>query len=78
MHVEVRGIDIASERTGRGHPLGFLHGQGTGTQDSGTVRGIAQGIVDRYRMREKRHASLHEVSGPPGAATRRDVTDVRL
>jgi hypothetical protein len=49
MHVEVRGIDIASERTGRGHPLGFLHGQGTGTQDSGTVRGIAQGIVDRYR-----------------------------
>ena len=49
MNVEVRGSTSRPERTGRGHPLGFLHGQGSGTQDSGTVRGIAQGIVDRYR-----------------------------
>ena len=28
--------------------------------------------------REKRHASFHEVSGLPGTATRRDVTDVWL
>ena len=42
MNVEVRGIDIAYERNGRGQPLGFLHGHGTGTQDSGTVRGFSR------------------------------------
>lgn len=49
MNVEVRGIDIAYERNGRGQPLGFLHGHGTGTQDSGTVRGLLKEIVGRDR-----------------------------
>jgi hypothetical protein len=42
MNVEVRGIDIAYERNGLGQPLGLLHGHGTGTQDSGTVRGCSR------------------------------------
>jgi hypothetical protein len=35
MNVEVPGIDIAYERTGRGHPLGLMQGHGTGTEGPG-------------------------------------------
>lgn len=44
MTVEVRGIDIAYEGTGRGHPLGLLHGHGTGTEDSGTRKGLLRSV----------------------------------
>jgi hypothetical protein len=42
-NVEVRGIDIAYERAGRDHPFGFLRRHGTGTQESGTVKGLLKG-----------------------------------